>query len=99
MLAKMRLLLALACLVGGCSARIDSIGITVSAKNPWVYLGKFGFGTGNDSTVRVRATHKRNHESRDGCYRSRSCCWQRSALYLSISCAASRAADARRACG
>ena len=37
---------------GHVSARTDDLVITVSHSEPWVYLGKFGFATGNASTVR-----------------------------------------------
>ena len=31
--------------------RTDDLAVTLSAQQPWVYLGKFGFAVGNDSTV------------------------------------------------
>ena len=33
------------------SARTDDLTVTLSAAQPWVYLGKFGFTVGNRSTV------------------------------------------------
>ena len=52
MAATVPLALVLATL-SGVAARIDEVDIKVSQAQPWVYLGKFGFGTGEASTVRA----------------------------------------------
>jgi hypothetical protein len=58
---RLLLLLALACCgLRTASARTDDLTVTLSKEQPWVYLGKFGFTTGNQSTVTTR-THARTH--------------------------------------